>query len=237
MTQFGKILSVQSVRHHTKNQVAQFDIILGTTWMRNIVHQLKIKNLDFTEEYVQIETGFLEAPVQFVKMDGDEEFNKLVENLEKKIDELDAAPSPRMVKSHLPAYLLPKELWSIQPKIIYMSREAKDVAVSMFHMHRNHLLSYKGSKEEYFNEFVDDFRRCGPFFEHISSFHQLRHFENILFLTYEELNTNTFECVKRVSEFLECSYSDDQLRQLIEYVSFGKMQDKIIMPANNSDFK
>lgn len=200
--------------------------------MRNIVHQLKIKNLDFTAEYIQPSCGFLEIPIILEKIDGDEEFTKLVENRDKSFDELEA-PSPRMIKSHLPAYLLTKELWTNRPKIIYTSRDAKDVAVSMFHMLQNYMSSYKGSKEDFFDGFFGFF----PFYEHISSFNQLREFKNILFLTYEELTTNTFESVKRVSEFLECSYSDEQLRQLIEHVSFGKMRDKIVIPSMNPDFK
>lgn len=203
--------------------------------MRNIVYQLKIKHLDFTAGYIQVDSALLEAPITFEKIDGDEEYTKFVEQRHKSIDELDAMPSPRMIKSHLPAYLLPKELLAIQPKIIYMSRDAKDAAVSLYHMMEKQFSPYKGTKNAFFDEFMNGFVLFGPIYEHISSFHQLRDFKNILFLTYEELKTNTFECLKRISIFLECSYSDEQLRQLMEHVSFGKMRAKIELPTTNSD--
>lgn len=123
------------------------------------------------------------------------------------IDALDALPSPRMIKSHLPAYLLPKELWTVQPKIIYTSRDAKDVAISSYHMRRNNVVPYTGTMSEFFADFYEDTMMFGPFYEHISSFHQLRHLDHLLLMTYEAMIANTFESIKCVSEFLECSYS------------------------------
>lgn len=202
--------------------------------MRNIVNQLKIKHLDFTAEYVQLGPDFLEAPALADKINESEEVAKFVEKRETIIDQLDALPSPRMIKSHLPAYLLPKDVWTVKPKIIYTSRDAKDVAVSAYHMTKNHLYPYTGTMSEFFADFCDDPTFYGSYCEHISSFHQLRHFKHLLMVTYEEMIADTFEAVKRVSNFLECSYSNEQLHQLIEHVSFGKMREKLVMPTSKS---
>lgn len=152
-----------------------------------------------------------------------------MEKREKWLDELDALPSPRIIKSHLPAYLLPKGIWSVQPKIIYISRDVKDAAVSRYYMLRNSHNSYNGPKADFFDDFRHDVVLYSSFHEHISSFYQLSHLKHLLLLTYEELNANTFENVKRMSQFLDCSHSDEQLHQLVEHVSFGNMQHKINM--------
>jgi len=214
----------------------------GTTWTQNVLDQLKIKKLDFTADFVQPAGGYLESAILIEKVDGEEEIAKSVELWDKYIDELDAAPSPRMIKSHLPAYLLPKEVWSVKPKMIHTDRNAKDVAVSLFHMRGNYALTtYKGTISEFLEIFRSDFDIFTPYYEHIASYHQLRHLKHLLFLTYEEMSKDTFETVKRVSEFLECSYSDEQLQQVIEHVSFKKMREKVSLDndpvGSRADFK
>lgn len=205
--------------------------------MRNIVHQLKIKNLDLTADYVQSTSNFIESPMLYEKTAGDEEMTRIVELREKMIDEFDAAQSLRMIKSHLPAYLLPNEVWTVQPKIIYTSRDVKDVAVSLYHM-RQKAAVFNGTISEYFDILRNDFDIFSPYYEHIASYHQLRQSKHLLLLTYEEMSKNTFEIVKRVSEFLECSYSDEQLQQLVEHVSFEKMREKVGLPtATHPNFK
>lgn len=57
-------------------------------------------------------------------------------------------------------------------------------------------------------------------------------------MTYEELSKNTLSSVKRVSEFLECTYNDEELHQLIEHILFERMREKIIFkPTNKPEFK
>ena len=45
-------------------------------------------------------------------------------------------PSPRTIKTHLPGAMLPTQLFDKQPKIIYIARNPKDIAVSYYHMHQ-----------------------------------------------------------------------------------------------------
>lgn len=193
--------------------------------------------MDLTEYFNSPDIDYFDAPFYFENDGENEEIASFVEKKDKMLDELDALPSPRMIKSHLPAYLLPKQIWTVRPKMIYISREAKDTAVSYYHMSLNNLIPNNGSMSEFLDAFRNDLVIFGPFHHHFYSFHQLRHLKHLLLLTYEDLSAHTFENVKRMSEFLECSYSDDQLYQLIEYASFGKMREKIEYDTKNQDFK
>lgn len=144
------------------------------------------------------------------------------------MDMMDDLPSPRHLKSHLPAHLLPKNIWTAKPKLIYIYRDAKDVAISMYHMYRNHSrIQFTGSLEDYLDAFLNDYVTFGPFYEHIRSYQQLAGLEHILLLSYEDMISNPFAAVKRISEFLNCKYNDDQLKQLNEHVSFGNMRKHI----------
>ena len=45
--------------------------------------------------------------------------------------------SPRLIKTHLPPALLPRALREAsRPKVVYVARNPKDVAVSYYHMHQ-----------------------------------------------------------------------------------------------------
>jgi hypothetical protein len=53
-----------------------------------------------------------------------------------KFEDIEKMPSPRFIKTHLPAQLLPDQLWTVKPKIVYIRRNPKDTAVSYYHHHR-----------------------------------------------------------------------------------------------------
>lgn len=104
-----------------------------------------------------------------------------------------------------------------------MARNPKDVALSFFHYRRKHDFSV-GTIDESLERFLNDHVPYSPFYDHILGFWQLRHFDNVLFMTYEKMSADQFGGVKRISEFLECSYSDEQLQQLTKHVSFENLK-------------
>ncbi|NXA16190.1 ST1B1 Sulfotransferase, partial [Sapayoa aenigma] len=48
-------------------------------------------------------------------------------------EQLESMASPRIIKTHIPAHILPKSFWENRCKMIYVGRNAKDVAVSYYH--------------------------------------------------------------------------------------------------------
>lgn len=47
--------------------------------------------------------------------------------------------SPRIIKTHVPIYALPKAIWTKQTKLICVVRNPKDMTVSEYHYRRNYL--------------------------------------------------------------------------------------------------
>lgn len=70
---------------------------------------------------------------------------------------IDSLPSPRFIKTHLPFHLLPRQLreGKKKNKIIYVTRNPKDVCVSYYH-HYKLLEAYQGSFENFCKLFLND---------------------------------------------------------------------------------
>lgn len=201
----------------------------GTTWLSNIVWQLQ-HNFDLSAEFLPPDYMYLEDTLHFDDSDdnkSDEFFQNMKTASDRQLDKIANSASPRLIKSHLPAHFLPIDVWTIKPKLICVHREVKDVCCSMFHMFRHsRSIKYKGSIEDCFDCFLNDHVLYGPFHAHVKSYQQLQHFDHVLILTYEEMLANPIAETKRISEFLNYTHSDDQLKQLVDHVSFRSMLSK-----------
>lgn len=67
---------------------------------------------------------------------------------ESDIDALNALPSPRHIKCHLPVAFLPEDVWNVNPKIVYIVRNPKDAAISYYH-HLKNVRGFKGTLEDF----------------------------------------------------------------------------------------
>lgn len=196
----------------------------GTTWVHNIVFKLQ-NEFDCENIANELEVRFFERLTS-----ADNDFDKEIERFNK-------MPSPRVFKSHLPAFLLPTGLWTVKPKIIYTIRNPKDKVVSGYHMIRNSMLRFPGTLTDYAEHFLNDTGFATPIFDHIKGFLQLRRFDYVLLNVYEELVADPFQGIKRVCKFLECPHTQKQLHELMENVSFGKMRDtfpSFMMPSDKT---
>ena len=112
-----------------------------------------------------------------------------------------------------------------------MARNPKDVAVSFYHHYKN-IDGYLGSKDDLFDAILDDKVLYGPILQHILEFWRLRKENYVLFLTYEEMKLDLLKILQIVTKFLDKSYSQDELNNLVEHLSVDKMRKN---PATNYD--
>ena len=73
------------------------------------------------------------------------------------IEMYDKVPSPRLIRPHMPFYLLHPDLLDTC-KVVYVARNPKDVIVSFYHHHRlfPKVHGYAGTLEEFAQNFMDD---------------------------------------------------------------------------------
>jgi len=184
----------------------------GSTWCQEMIWLLN-NDLDYaTAEKINIFNRFLQIELDICFKNFD--FGML--------ERADTLPSPRHLKSHLPVGLLPSQIWTVKPRIIYVSRGRKDNAISYYnHYKKVHLSNV--TKVDFMETFLEDQVIFSPQHNHVKDFWFLRNEENVLFLTYEEMKRDLFEVLIKTSKFLGKNYSEEQLRELEQFLSFESM--------------
>ncbi|XP_038253126.1 amine sulfotransferase-like [Dermochelys coriacea] len=137
----------------------------------------------------------------------------------------DHHPSPRLFATHLPYYLVPRDLRNRRAKVIYVARNPKDVVVSYFHFSS---LSVLLETIPDFNIFLERFLAgkvlAGSWFDQIRDWYTHRDDFNILFLTYEEMKKDLRGAVLKICKFLGKQLNEKELDAVVENATFDKMK-------------
>lgn len=132
---------------------------------------------------------------------------------------------PRVIKTHLPVHMLPDQVWTVKPKIIYVSRDVKDVAISFYYFYKD---VYHSTVEldDFLEAFMKDQVLYSPYKEHKEDYWKLRNFNNILFLKYEDIISDNDKTISKVCNFLGKPISTYNLQKLKEHLKFDSMKSK-----------
>lgn len=129
-------------------------------------------------------------------------------------------PRPRFIKSH--QYFHPR-----YPKIIYIVRDPRDVALSQYHFHRKRkLLSDNSSLEEFIARFIaGETSPYGSWGENVASWLVTRYGRpNFLLLRYEDMMRDTVREVNKVVAFLGMQADGKCVAQAVERSSANEMR-------------
>ncbi|KAG8261490.1 hypothetical protein J6590_070895 [Homalodisca vitripennis] len=149
------------------------------------------------------------------------------------IDFVEEQTSPRFIKSHLPVALLPKQIWTKKPKIIYVTRNPMDAAISYYHHHRL-WNGYVGSYETFMEGFLQDKLVYSPFWEHVLEYKNMENQEHVMITSFEEMKADLKGVILRTADFMGKKLSDEQVEELVFHLSFANMKNN---PAiNGEDF-
>ncbi|NXM05644.1 ST1B1 Sulfotransferase, partial [Tyrannus savana] len=141
-------------------------------------------------------------------------------------DLLATMPSPRVVKTHLPADVLPKSFWENRCKMIYVGRNAKDVAISYYHFDlMNKLQPHPGTWAQYLEEFMAGRVAYGSWYNHVKGYWERRKDHPILYLFYEDLKEDLRREIAKVAQFLGQELSETALDTITRHTSFEAMRD------------
>lgn len=217
----------------------------GTTWTQEMVWLIangfdyegaKKERLDVRFPYLEFGSG--------MKDDG------LAESA---VDRLNKMPvdKPRFMKTHLPLQLLRNRFpsaaassgssetaavadaaasssasGSSTSKMIYVTRNPKDVVVSYFHFLGKSLNLVNGSFEDFARDFMENKMEYCPYVDTVIDYWEMSKKDpNLLFITYEGLKKDFVGVAKHVANFLgKTNITDEQFEELRKHCSFDSMK-------------
>ncbi|XP_070617875.1 sulfotransferase 2B1-like [Erythrolamprus reginae] len=150
---------------------------------------------------------------------------------------------PRLLTTHLPQPVLAPALKKAKPKVIYVARNPKDVAVSYYHFQRMaKFFPDPASFEDFLQDFMAGTVHYGSWFEHVKGWFSCREELGLFCITYEQLHQDLKGCVERLSAFLDHPVLPEQVGAILEHCSFAVMKENVmvngtLVPPEIMDFQ
>ena len=202
----SRTFSEEGWKHGLSFQPQSTDVIVspyskcGTTWLQQIVHGLR--------------TG------------GDMEFDdisRVVPWLERAHDQgLDLQASqrawPRAYKSHLSWHDIPKG-----GRYIVSLRDPKDALVSRFRFLEGWWFEAGSISVSTFAREHCMANRDSGYWNHLASWWEQRHNENVLLLVFENMKQDLPQTVRRIAQFIGCALDEDLLEIVVRQASLEFM--------------
>jgi len=196
----------------------------GSTWMQQIVAQLVFDGAD--DLSLAELTWWLDMRVP---------------PREVKLAKLEAQRHRRFVKTHLPLDAL---VFSPRAKYIYIGRDGRDVAWSMFNHHINANQSWYDSVNDppgrvgppieppttddpvrYFRDWLDnDGYPFWSFWDNVRTWWPARELPNVHLVHFHELKADLEAAIRRVAAFLDIAVAEESWPRIIEHCSFEYMK-------------
>ncbi|KAJ8023692.1 Amine sulfotransferase [Holothuria leucospilota] len=141
-------------------------------------------------------------------------------------------PSPRVVTTHVPYSLLPKQLQENPCKLIYIYRHPKDVIVSNYHFSSRILEMCTGervlhSAEQFANFFDLSFAakfQYGSWFDHVNEYYKHKDDESFLSISFEAMKMDLPTVERKIASFIGRQLDDAAVCRVVEGASFESMQ-------------
>ncbi|XP_067655486.1 amine sulfotransferase-like [Haliotis asinina] len=143
-------------------------------------------------------------------------------------EDLSCLPSPRVINTHQWLSNAPADLKRLKCKVIYLVRDPRDVAVSLYNAYADckFYVKKKGAFEDFLILFLEGKVDMNGVFDHIRDAEKFFN-ENpdipVHFMIYEETTKDTQLAVQKLSDFLGLTRNDDLCRAIVEKCTFSRM--------------
>ena len=184
----------------------------GTTWMQQILHQLRTGG-DDRFRYIDDVVPWLEIP-------------HLGKSWQAQLAEFEALENPRIFKTHC---TYPQTPGIGTARYILTSRDPRDCCVSFYH----HLMDMTDEAREQFDlkapdsfdSFFEEWLAFAGWYRNVESWWPHYRDEDVLWLRFEDLKRDLKGSIGQILDFLGWSITNDQLNRVLELCSFKWMKE------------
>ncbi|XP_057636157.1 sulfotransferase 6B1-like [Chionomys nivalis] len=146
-----------------------------------------------------------------------------------KFEELKMVPKRRVIPTHLSYEMIPVTVKQKQCKIVYIIRNPKDTAVSLFHYYRdNPNLPSPETWPAFLELFLKGDVVYGSWFDHVLSWEKHKNDKNVLFLFYEEMKKDFVKSLNKITDFLGFDVNDSDIGKIARNTSFREMKSNAV---------
>ncbi|KAM3873442.1 3-beta-hydroxysteroid sulfotransferase-like [Diretmus argenteus] len=134
--------------------------------------------------------------------------------------------TPRAMVTFLPYHLMPTSFYSSKAKVIYLTRNPKDVMVSSYYYHQR-ATSYHddpGTFQEFIDNFLEGKVPYGKWTDHVKSWRHTELGDRILYITYEEMLQDLDGSIRRFSDFLGTNLNEEAIQRIAQHCSLNSMK-------------
>ncbi|XP_072036597.1 sulfotransferase 1C2-like isoform X2 [Amphiura filiformis] len=132
--------------------------------------------------------------------------------------------SPRIILTHCFAEFLPPQVWEKHPKVIYLARNPKDVAVSIYHYISQLLPSFLHGWGTFIDYFLSSDFFGGSWFKHVLGYLPHMKRPNFLLVKYEDLYKDLKGVISEVNDHLDCPFPPGGVDLVVQESAFAKMR-------------
>lgn len=141
------------------------------------------------------------------------------------VEVLKNTPVPRLIKTHLPLALLPQSLLDQKIKVVYVARNAKDVAVSYYHFYRMvKVYPDPGTWDSFLEKFMAGEVFYGSWYQHVKEWWELSRTYPVLYLFYEDMKENPKKEIQKILKFVGCSLPEEIVDRIVQHTLFKEMK-------------
>ena len=132
--------------------------------------------------------------------------------------DLRLAPFPRFLKSH-------SSLNVRYPRVVYLVRDGRDAAVSLYHLRRR-----RGATYPSFSNFLDKWLKgqigtVGPWHTHVLGWLAQREERPFLLISYEDMRDDTGRELARIVEFAQLQVGAVDIARALQVGEFSRMRE------------
>ncbi|KAK7474545.1 hypothetical protein BaRGS_00034190, partial [Batillaria attramentaria] len=144
------------------------------------------------------------------------------------IEKTRALPSPRLLNTHVPVSMLPRQVKDKKVKVIHVYRNVKDVTVSLFFHAKQNPGMENFTIDLLMNTFFSDKGRKGNYFAYLKGMDEFIKSNPdipVFNVSYEDTKEDPVGVVTRLAEFLGVPHTPELCRQVADACSFQKMKE------------